>query len=172
MSAVQPLAASLGRRSRSLTNKGSLLTCFKVPSLLIQFICTVTVGIFSIYTSIPLTDIFSECWTWYHNNYKVVDGIWYYYQGIPDFLQVSKHQYIERQLLEMWVSHMLVGWWVIHSFWVLQMLSDGTARFSATNCAKVYNMALSGQEACAGWCWMAVWLWVEDGAYLGCFCPP
>jgi len=43
---VQPLAASLSRRSRSLTDKGSLPTCFKELSLLIQFICTVTVGIF------------------------------------------------------------------------------------------------------------------------------
>src|SRR5258705_10835534 len=35
------------------------------------------------------------------------------------------------------------------------MLSDGTARFSATNCAKVYDMALSGRETCrlgdVGW---------------------
>jgi hypothetical protein len=43
-----------------------------------------------------LTAGYSECQTAYHNNYKVHRGIHYYYNDIPDFLQVLKHQFIER----------------------------------------------------------------------------
>ncbi|KAF8168554.1 hypothetical protein B0H34DRAFT_779819 [Crassisporium funariophilum] len=48
-----------------------------------------------------------------------------YYGGLPQYVQVGKHQFVEQRVIKMWISMMLVGW------------------FSATNCACAYDMALS-----------------------------
>jgi len=42
--------------------------------------------------------------------------------------QVGKNQFVEKRVIEMWISMMLVGW------------------FSATNCARSYDMALSQRQ--------------------------
>ncbi|KAJ7674269.1 hypothetical protein B0H14DRAFT_3687488 [Mycena olivaceomarginata] len=51
-----------------------------------------------------------------------------YYDGVPDYLKVGDHQYVERKLAAMWISLMLLAW------------------VSATNCAKTYNMSLSEKQ--------------------------
>ncbi|KAJ7882358.1 hypothetical protein B0H14DRAFT_3755558 [Mycena olivaceomarginata] len=51
-----------------------------------------------------------------------------YYDGVPDYLKVGDHQYVERKLAAMWISLMLLAW------------------VSATNCAKTYDMSLSEKQ--------------------------
>ncbi|KAJ7226864.1 hypothetical protein GGX14DRAFT_627313 [Mycena pura] len=67
----------------------------------------------------------SHCRTNYHNNFSVHAGMRTYYPGVPDLIQVGEHQFAELKLVNMWISSMLLGW------------------FSATNCAKLYDLALS-----------------------------
>ncbi|KAF8547820.1 hypothetical protein OG21DRAFT_1599609 [Imleria badia] len=64
------------------------------------------------------------CQTNYHHNFKVYQGRRTYYGGIPDMLQVGEHRFVERQVVEMWLT--LMDTWV-----------------SATSCARVYNQSLS-----------------------------
>ncbi|KAJ6505310.1 hypothetical protein C8R45DRAFT_1091049 [Mycena sanguinolenta] len=66
-----------------------------------------------------------DCQTNYHNNLSVHAGIRTYYAGVPELIQVREHQFAELKLVNMWTSSMLLGW------------------FSATNCAKLYDVALS-----------------------------
>ncbi|KAJ7445441.1 hypothetical protein FB451DRAFT_996155, partial [Mycena latifolia] len=70
-----------------------------------------------------------DCQTNYHNNFSVHAGIRTYYGGIPALIQIGEHQFAEPQLVNMWISPMVLGW-CVH-------------RFSATNCAKSYDIALS-----------------------------
>ncbi|KAJ6498189.1 hypothetical protein DFH09DRAFT_945566 [Mycena vulgaris] len=69
-----------------------------------------------------------HCQTNYHNNFSVHAGIRTYYAGIPALIQIGEHQFAEIKLVNMWISSMLLGW------------------FSATNCAKMYDIALSDRR--------------------------
>ncbi|KAF7332740.1 hypothetical protein MKEN_00157500 [Mycena kentingensis (nom. inval.)] len=77
------------------------------------------------------------CQTTYFPDFSVHGRVRSYYDGIPDFLQIGAHQFVERRLVGLWTSMMLLAW------------------VSATNCAKSYDMALSQQEvhdmSCGGW---------------------
>ncbi|KAJ7431561.1 hypothetical protein B0H11DRAFT_1664812, partial [Mycena galericulata] len=77
-----------------------------------------------------------HCHTNYHNNFSVHSGIRTYYDGIPELIQVGEHQFAELKLVNMWISSMLLGWW-----------------FSATNCAKLYDITLSDRTSLesGGW---------------------
>lgn len=55
------------------------------------------------------------CSTNYHHNYFVRDGQRYYYEGIPDFLQVGEHQYVDQALANAWIDLMVVSWYVPHT---------------------------------------------------------
>ncbi|KAJ7662582.1 hypothetical protein DFH06DRAFT_987125 [Mycena polygramma] len=70
----------------------------------------------------------SQCKTTYHNNYSVRDGIRTYYAGIPNTIQVGEHQFVEREVLSLFVGLMLISW------------------TSATNAARVYDTCLSKPE--------------------------
>ncbi|KAG9314694.1 hypothetical protein JVU11DRAFT_5501 [Chiua virens] len=60
----------------------------------------------------------------YHHNFKVSNGQRIYYGNVvPDILQVGEHQFVERQVIEMWMS--LMDTWV-----------------SASSCANIYNRSL------------------------------
>ncbi|KAJ7104650.1 hypothetical protein C8R44DRAFT_639958 [Mycena epipterygia] len=78
-----------------------------------------------------------DCNTMYYPNFSVHRGTRTYYAGIPRYIQIGGHQYAERKLVGSWICLMLV------------------ACVSATNCSRVYDMALSGQEerdfAAGGW---------------------
>ncbi|KAF8169148.1 hypothetical protein K438DRAFT_1855748, partial [Mycena galopus ATCC 62051] len=69
--------------------------------------------------------------------YCLADGVCTYYGNTLCYIQIGKHQFTERKLVGLWVTLMLVGW------------------VSATNCACVYNIALSEQQerdfAAGGW---------------------
>ncbi|KAF7342835.1 hypothetical protein MSAN_01999500 [Mycena sanguinolenta] len=77
------------------------------------------------------------CNTNYHHNFSVQGGMRRYYGNTPTFIQIGEHQFADRKLVGLWVSMMLLAW------------------VSATNCARTYDMALSGQQgrdfAAGGW---------------------
>lgn len=67
-----------------------------------------------------------ECNRTYHNNYYI-DGPTestrerIYYEGIPAYIQVGDHQFVETGQVDRWIGMMLLGW------------------VSASNCAAMYN---------------------------------
>ncbi|KAJ7936352.1 hypothetical protein B0H13DRAFT_1589610 [Mycena leptocephala] len=65
------------------------------------------------------------CKARYYPNYVVRNGVRTYYNEIPNEIQVGEHQYIERSVLNLFTTLMLISW------------------TSATNGARVYNESLS-----------------------------
>jgi hypothetical protein len=51
-----------------------------------------------------------ECHTSYHNNYSVTQGQRTYYPGVPKFIQVGEHQFVETRVVSHWRALMLYGW--------------------------------------------------------------
>ena len=49
------------------------------------------------------------CNTNYHHNFSVKDGLHTYYDGIPGTIQVGEHQFVERRVIELWISMMLLS---------------------------------------------------------------
>lgn len=47
----------------------------------------------------------------YHHNYKVFEDKRMYYGGISDIIQVGEHQFVERQVIQMWMS-LMDHWYV------------------------------------------------------------
>ncbi|PPQ76915.1 hypothetical protein CVT24_008929 [Panaeolus cyanescens] len=70
----------------------------------------------------------AACRTTYHNNYSVKDRIRTYYGGVPDAIEVGKHQFVSKNVANMFMSLMLISW------------------TSATNNAEVYNSTISKPE--------------------------
>ncbi|KAH9920581.1 hypothetical protein B0H21DRAFT_844599 [Amylocystis lapponica] len=64
------------------------------------------------------------CLTSYQYNFHVNNGLHTYYGGVLDTLQVGKHHFVERVVLEMFIHLMLTAW------------------ASAMNCANTYNESL------------------------------
>lgn len=67
----------------------------------------------------------SACHTNYHNNYSVCNGIRTYCPKKPTYIQVGEHQFVEEKVVALWTGQMLLGW------------------FSASNAAKLYDMAMA-----------------------------
>jgi len=61
----------------------------------------------------------------YHHNFSVCANTRTYHQDVPKILQIGEHQFAEVKVINMWISMMLLSW------------------TSATNCARIYNMAFS-----------------------------
>ena len=61
-----------------------------------------------------LNTVLIDCEVNYHHNYCVEKGkrIYYSGNGIPEILQVGEHQFAERKLVQLWVTMMLVSWYV------------------------------------------------------------
>ncbi|KAJ6564238.1 hypothetical protein B0H19DRAFT_893977, partial [Mycena capillaripes] len=82
-----------------------------------------------------------DCNTNYHPNFSVHAGMRTYYSDKPTYIQIGEHQFAEQKLVGLWVTLMLMAWYL--------------SRVSATNCAWTYDMALSGQQeqdfAAGGW---------------------
>ena len=55
--------------------------------------------------------LYAACKTNYHHNFQVYQGWRTYYGGIPDILQVGEHQFVERPVVEMWLT-MMDTWYV------------------------------------------------------------
>ena len=50
----------------------------------------------------------------FHNNFYISQGTQYYYKGIPEFIQVGNHQFVEHSIVRSWIDLMLCGWWDIN----------------------------------------------------------
>ncbi|RXW14191.1 hypothetical protein EST38_g11661 [Candolleomyces aberdarensis] len=63
----------------------------------------------------------------YHHDFKVEGSIQFYYheEELPKILQIGKHQFAERRLINAWISLMLYSW------------------TSASNCARWYNNTIA-----------------------------
>ena len=81
------------------------------PSLSFQFTCLVKVCRRALYHN-SCADEQSACEVNYHHNFKVYKGERTYYGGVPDIVQASEHQFIEHQVIEMWLS-LMDNWYVI-----------------------------------------------------------
>lgn len=68
-----------------------------------------------------------SCNTNYHHNYAVCGASRQYYSGVPQYIQVGEHQFVERKLAMHWIDLMRIP-------------------VSATNCARLYNEAGSQHE--------------------------
>ncbi|KAJ6494189.1 hypothetical protein C8R45DRAFT_927415 [Mycena sanguinolenta] len=67
---------------------------------------------------------------YYHNYYAhKQDSLRTYYGGVPAIVQVAQHFFIESALLELFANNMVFGW------------------LSGTNCARIYNEALSSPHS-------------------------
>ena len=51
------------------------------------------------------------CCSNYHNNFVVQNGWRFYYPGIPEYIQVGEHQFVEQKTVKLWINMMLVGWY-------------------------------------------------------------
>lgn len=65
------------------------------------------------------------CNTNYHHEYAVHAGERYYYQGLPDAVQVAEHTFVERAVLQHFLTLTLLSW------------------TSATNAAHIYHQSLA-----------------------------
>ncbi|PPQ83677.1 hypothetical protein CVT26_006236 [Gymnopilus dilepis] len=85
----------------------------------------------------------NKCNTQYHNNYSVNGKVRTYYHGIPDYLQVSEHHFVEQRLVRLWVSMLLLGWFVELSIFTVWYGFNWDNRVSASNSAKAYDLVFS-----------------------------
>lgn len=49
----------------------------------------------------------------YHHNFRVSKGERTYYGGIPDIIQISEYQFVDRKVIEMWLA--LMDTWCVGS---------------------------------------------------------
>ena len=54
--------------------------------------------------------LYAECSTSYEHCYSVKDNTCTYYEGIPDVIKVSEHQFVEREVLNLFTGLMLLSW--------------------------------------------------------------
>lgn len=46
----------------------------------------------------------------YHHNYRMEGTNRIYYDSLPSTIQVGEHQFVERRVIEMWITLMLISW--------------------------------------------------------------
>jgi hypothetical protein len=83
-------------------------------SLPTQSTCHAKVHVRIIACSYTCIDDSIECEINYHHNFKVFKVEHTYYSGIPDVVQINEHQFMERQVIEMWLALM--------DHWCVQLL--------------------------------------------------
>jgi hypothetical protein len=61
-----------------------------------------------------------DCNINYHHNFYVEGGERVYYDTIPEIIQVGEHQFVEQRVINMFITLMLVSWYVLSlHVWVL-----------------------------------------------------
>lgn len=51
----------------------------------------------------------------YHHNFAVKNGTRMYYGNhIPNMIQVGEHQFVEKRVIDLWISMMLLSWLVLY----------------------------------------------------------
>lgn len=56
--------------------------------------------------------IIQVCQTTYHNNYLVLKKVRTYYPGMPEAIEVGKHQFISRSVANLFLNLMLISWYL------------------------------------------------------------
>ncbi|KAG1846163.1 hypothetical protein C8R48DRAFT_543144, partial [Suillus tomentosus] len=82
---------------------------------------------FYVQLQLQLISTSSACNVNYHHNYAVHGASRQYYSGVPKYIQVGEHQFVERELAMHWIDLMRIP-------------------VSATNCARLYNEAQARRE--------------------------
>lgn len=96
------------------------------------------------------TDYHAVCKINYHYNFKVFNGKHTYYGGIPDIIQISEHQFMECQVIVMWMS--LMDHWYVWPAGTPSLTDPIHQRTSATSCANFYNTSMAkGNEPPLDW---------------------
>jgi len=124
-----------------------------VPAYHIHLKCE---GVFKPHLSLLCTKLLRgttlECHINYHHNYSVsgsstIPYTCTYYDGIPAILQVGEHQFVERKVIDLWISLMLISWFSTpHLCYGLCKTLNFYLRTSATNCAHLYNTSLAQEH--------------------------
>lgn len=57
--------------------------------------------------------LFTGCNTSYEHDYSVNANMRTYYDGIPDVIEVGEHQFVEREVLNLFTGLMLLSWLVL-----------------------------------------------------------
>jgi len=84
-----------------------------------QCICTIKASQHLALMYVLISMLSLECKITYHHNFLVSeheDGVYqrsYYDQDIPDIIQASEHRFVERKVINLWVTLMLVSWLVV-----------------------------------------------------------
>ena len=65
----------------------------------------------------PVSVTTSECHVNHHHNYSIsgsstIPYTHTYYDGISNFVQVREHQFIKRKVIDLWISLMVISWFV------------------------------------------------------------
>lgn len=71
-------------------------------------------GEFAIYMPEPSTsslNMYIACETTYHNNYSVYKKVRTYYPSVPNAIEVGKHQFIARNVVQLFLNLMLFSWY-------------------------------------------------------------
>jgi hypothetical protein len=64
---------------------------------------------------------------------------------------VGEHQFAEKRLIQLWITLMLVSWYVFAFIHQKSVLTFALCRTSATNCARMYNHTLSDTAPPGDW---------------------
>jgi hypothetical protein len=69
----------------------------------------------------------------YHHNVKVFKGERTYYGGVPNIIQISEHQFVERPMIEMWLA-LMDQWYVRLTYLMLHVHTLAFTRQHVSNC--------------------------------------
>ena len=83
-----------------------------IPSYHVHLYCP-SKSLFAFNTLLLSYRIKPGCKTSYYHNYSVHNRERHYYQGVPEFLEVGDHQFVERRLVELWITLMGTSWCAI-----------------------------------------------------------
>lgn len=68
-----------------------------------------------------------DCKINYHHNFYVEGGQRVYYDTVPEIIQVGEHQFVERRVIDMFITLMLVSWYVCSGLWSLVLTRRSTS---------------------------------------------
>jgi len=104
--------------------------------------------------------MYLDCCSNYHNNFVVQNGQRLYYSGIPEYIQVGEHQFVEQRIVKMWVNMMLVAWYVLaityyYKLFKSDYIAPGFPHPTWQNCMKCHSLMITFKtmsgSSCGAW---------------------
>lgn len=85
------------------------------PAWSVQLKCPGAFLDFSLTTSVNDPSVSVECKADYRHNFCVRGGTdtRTYNQGVPDYIQVGEHQFVEKKVVNNWLALMQTAWYVL-----------------------------------------------------------